>query len=151
MAPFGRPGAIKCVMDAILFIGAHPDDETFCAGTMAKYVQAGVRVAVVCGTRGERGATADLCSIEELPKVREAELRRSMAIVGLEPDDVFFLPYEDQKLSKAPVEEVRRELVRIIREVQPGVVVTFDPYGNNEHTDHLAISRFAADALAAAA
>ncbi len=138
------------LMNAILFIGAHPDDETFCAGTMAKYTRAGTRAAVVCGTRGERGATAGLCSIEELPKVREAELRRSMKVVGLRPEDLFFLPYEDQKLAKAPIDEVRRELVRIIREVKPEVVLTFDPYGGNEHTDHLAISRFASDAVAAA-
>ena len=138
-------------MRNLLVIGAHPDDETFFAGTMARYIHEGARVAVLCGTRGERGATADLCTIEELPKVREQELRNSMSKIGLAPGDVFFLPYEDQKLLLAPLDQVRGEIVSVIRSVRPQVVVSFDLNGGNGHPDHLAISRFASDAIAAAA
>lgn len=134
----------------LLFIGAHPDDETFfAAGTIAKCVAEQVRVAVICATRGERGSTADLCTIEKLPRVREAEMRRAMQILGVQ--GLYFLPYEDQKLSAALVEEIRRKLVEIIREERPDLVITFDPNGTNQHSDHIAISRFALDALAAAA
>lgn len=135
---------------SLLICGAHPDDETFFAGTMAKYVSEGVRVAIICGTRGERGATADLCTIEELPGVREAELRESMRILGLDAADVHFLPYEDQKLDTAPVDEARRLIVEVVREVRPQVVVSFDLQGNNGHPDHVAMSRLTSDALAAA-
>ena len=134
----------------LLICGSHPDDETFFAGTMAKYVNEGVRVAIVCGTRGERGATADLCAIDELPQVREAELRESMRILGLHASDVHFLPYEDQKLQEAPLDEVRKQLVKVVREMRPQVVVGFDLQGNNGHPDHVAMSRFTSDALAAA-
>lgn len=131
-------------------MGAHPDDETFfAAGTIAKYAEEGTRVAVACATRGERGATANLCSIEDLPKIREAELRDAMNILGVE--DLHILPYQDQKLTEAPVEEIRQELVRVIRATRPQIVITFDPNGANLHTDHMAISRFTSDALAAAA
>jgi|SRR5581483_5325554 len=136
-------------MRRLLFIGAHPDDETFfAAGTLAKCVEEQVRVAVICATRGERGSTADLCTIEKLPSVREAEMRHAMQILGVQ--GLHFLPYEDQKLASAPVEEIRRQLVEIIRKERPDVVITFDPNGTNQHTDHVAISRFALDALAAA-
>lgn len=138
-------------MHCLLVCGAHPDDEAFFAGTMAKYVNRGVRVCVLCGTRGERGSTADLCSIPELPKVREAELITSMTMLGLPKEDVFFLPYEDQKLHLAAADEIRCLIVRVLREVQPQVVVTFDPHGANGHTDHVAISRFVSDAIPAAA
>lgn len=107
-------------------------------------------MAIICGTRGERGATADLCTIEDLPKVREAELRDSMGILGLHAEDVHFLPYEDQKLEHAPLEDVRKRLVQIVRSVRPQVVVSFDLQGNNGHPDHVAMSRFTSDALAAA-
>ena len=138
-----------CVQ-TLLYVGAHPDDETFFAGgTIAKYAEQGTRVAVACATRGERGATADLCSIEELPKIREAELRDAMHILGVE--DVRLLPYEDQKLAEAPLEEIRRQLVEVIRTTRPQIVITFDPNGANLHTDHMAISRFTSDALAAVA
>ncbi len=136
---------------SLLICGAHPDDETFFAGTMAKYVSEGVRVAILCGTRGERGATAGLCTIDELPKVREAELRESMQILGLNAQDVHFLPYEDQKLLDAPLDEVRRSIVEVVRSIRPQVVVSFDLQGNNGHPDHVAMSRFTSDALAAAA
>jgi N-acetylglucosamine malate deacetylase 2 len=134
----------------LLCIGAHPDDESFfAAGTIAKYTSQRVEVTIVCATRGERGATADLCSIEELPQVREQELRDAMRILGV--SDVRFLPYEDQKLQQAPIEDVRFALVEIIRETRPDVVFTFDPHGTNQHVDHIAIARFASDALSAAA
>lgn len=135
---------------SLLICGAHPDDETFFAGTMAKYISEGVRVAVICGTRGERGATANLCTIEELPGIREGELRDSMRIVGLDPCDVHFLPYEDQKLLDAPLDEARQQIVQVIRSLRPKVVVGFDLHGNNGHPDHVAMSRFTSDALAAA-
>ncbi len=138
-------------MRCLLICGAHPDDETFFAGTMAKYVRKGVRVCLLCGTRGERGNTGDLCAIPELPKVREAELMNSTSVLGLRSGDVFFLPYEDQKLHLAPLEEIRNHIVRLVRQVRPQVVVTFDPHGANGHTDHVAMSRFISDFVPAAA
>ena len=134
----------------LLYVGAHPDDEVFFAGgTLAKYVEEGAGVSIVCATRGERGSTSDLCSIDELPKVREAELISAMQVLGI--NDVHFLPYEDQKLSKAPPDEIRRHLVGLIRQIKPQIVVTFDPQGANQHTDHMAISLFTSDAVPAAA
>jgi len=136
-------------MAGLLFILAHPDDETFFAGTIAKYVATGTSVGLICATRGERGATADLCSIEELPHVREAELREAARILGI--SSLEFLPYEDQKLWSAPVDEIRRQLVAIIRRQRPEIIITFDPEGANRHTDHISISHFTTDAVAAAA
>ena len=118
---------------------------------MAKYVSEGVRVCVLCGTRGERGNTADLCSIPELPKLRETELRRSMRVLGLRDEDVFFLPYEDQKLDLVESEEARARIVRVIRAVRPQIVVSFDLHGANGHADHVAMSRFVFDAVPSAA
>lgn len=137
------------VVEGLLFILAHPDDETWFAGTIAKYAAAGAAVTLVCATRGERGSTAGLCSIEELPRVREAEVRAAARIIGISRVEI--LPYEDQKLSHAPPDEVRRRLVEVIRSTRPAIAVTFDPNGANQHPDHVAISRFAADAISCAA
>lgn len=132
-----------------MMVLAHPDDESFfAAGTIARCVAAGVRVGLVCATRGERGATSDLCTPEALPRVREAELREAARILGIHELDI--LPYRDQELAQAPAEEVRRSVVRMIRRLRPSAVFTFDPQGANQHTDHIAISRFAMDGIAAA-
>jgi LmbE family N-acetylglucosaminyl deacetylase len=136
-------------LNKILFIGAHPDDETFfAAGTFAKYRELGVEIYVLCATRGEQGKSGGCCTPEELPAVRERELTDAMEAVG--GATIQFLPYRDKKLSEAPIEDMRAHLVEAIRRVQPDIVITFDPHGANQHPDHIAISRFVCDALSVA-
>lgn len=137
---------------AILFAFAHPDDESFSgAGTAMKYAAAGARVVLMTATRGERGKAGDppICRPEELPACREQELRAAAAIIGFH--ELHLLGYRDRELADAPPEEVRRTVVTLLRRVKPPVVVTFDPNGFNVHPDHVAISRFTSDAIAAAA
>jgi LmbE family N-acetylglucosaminyl deacetylase len=135
---------------SILFVYAHPDDEShWGAGIAARYHDEGTRTVLVTATRGERGTTGDLCSVDELPRVREQELREAVRI--LQFDELHLLPYQDKQLASAPPDEIRRTLVTIVRRERPPVVVTFDPNGFNLHTDHLAISRFTSDAVSAAA
>src|SRR3981189_173480 len=137
-------------MKSLLFIAAHPDDETFVAGgTIAKCIAEGGTVTLACGTRGERGKTAGLVSADKLPQVREQGLRGATAILGVSAGH--FLGYADRQLGEAPVDEMRRKLVALIRQTRPEVVITFDPHGYNLHPDHMAISRFTSDALPAAA
>ena len=43
----------------LVFVGAHPDDESFgVGGTLAQYAAAGLKVYYICGTRGEVGEVA---------------------------------------------------------------------------------------------
>jgi LmbE family N-acetylglucosaminyl deacetylase len=139
-------------MPCILFSFAHPDDESFAAaGTAMKYAAAGVRTVLVTATRGERGKTGNppVCTVAELGACRERELREAARIIGL--DRLHLLDYRDKELADAKPDEIRRSLVSIIRLEQPTVVGTFDPNGFNLHPDHMAISRFTMDAVAAAA
>jgi LmbE family N-acetylglucosaminyl deacetylase len=136
----------------ILFSFAHPDDESFSgAGTAMKYAASGARTILVTATRGERGKAGDppICSPEELPACRERELRRAAAIIGF--DELHLLEYRDRELADAPPAEIRQSLVELIRRIRPEVVATFDPNEFNLHADHVAISRYTSDALAAAA
>ena len=135
---------------ALVLLLAHPDDESFFAGGHNRTMRGGRSPRrPACGTRGERGSTCDLCTIEELPRVREAELREAARILGIHELEI--LPFEDQQLARAPMDEVRRAVVRMLRRLRPQVVFTFDPDGANQHADHVAISRFAMDGIAAAA
>jgi LmbE family N-acetylglucosaminyl deacetylase len=140
------------VAPCLMFCFAHPDDESFSgAGTAMKYAAAGVRSVLVTATRGERGKRGDppVCSQDELAAVRERELRQAAGIIGF--DALHLLDYRDRELSDAPLDEVRLTLVALIRRERPSVVLTFDPHGFNAHPDHIAISRFTSDAIAAAA
>lgn len=136
----------------LLLIFAHPDDETFLAGGVAcRYSSDGTRVVLATATRGESGKAGEppLCTPEQLPAVREAELRRAAGILGIA--ELHLLGYRDRELAAAPPDDVRAQLVTIIRKCRPSVVISFDPHGGNLHPDHVAISRFAGDAVVAAA
>jgi N-acetylglucosamine malate deacetylase 2 len=116
-----------------------------------KYGAAGVRTVLVTATRGERGKAGNpaVCTVEELGACREQELREAARIIGLDRLDI--LDYRDRDLADAKPIDIRQSLVSIVRRERPAIVATFDPHGFNLHPDHIAISRFTMDAIAAAA
>jgi LmbE family N-acetylglucosaminyl deacetylase len=135
----------------LLLVFAHPDDESvFAAGLACETVSGGGRVALCTATPGEHGRVGDppVCPRERLGAVRQAELMAACAELGIAT--VRVLGYPDRGLASAPADTIRRQLVELIRAVRPQVVVTFDPNGTNLHPDHVAISRFTSDAVAAA-
>jgi N-acetyl-1-D-myo-inositol-2-amino-2-deoxy-alpha-D-glucopyranoside deacetylase len=138
----------------LLAVLAHPDDESFgMGGTLAIYASRGVDVHLVCATRGEVGEVPPelLKGFESIAKLRESELRCAAGILGLA--DVHFLGFRDsgmpgspdnihpQALAAQPLDEVAAKVVRIVRELKPQVVLTFDPIGGYRHPDHIAIQR----------
>lgn len=134
----------------LMGIWAHPDDEMGMSGIMKRARDAGYPVAIVCATRGEEGEIADaaLATPENLGQVREQELRRACAIVGV--TDVSFLDYRDGHLSEADPEEAVRKIVYHLRRFRPDVIVTFAANGGYGHPDHMAIHRLVLTAVAAA-
>jgi LmbE family N-acetylglucosaminyl deacetylase len=133
---------------ALLAVFAHPDDETYrCGGTLALLAQRGVRVHVLTATRGQAGSCGDppLCSRDELPTVRERELQGACAALGIEPPRL--LDYQDGQLIEADRETIIAEILAVMREVQPQVVLTFGPDGLSGHPDHIVIGQYAAEAF----
>lgn len=128
----------------LMVITAHPDDESFGpGGTIARCAAAGVRVVLVCATRGEAGKAGDppLCSRAELPFVRERELRCAAAVLGIA--EVHLLGYIDGAVDRVPAEAAVAAIAAHMRAAVPQVVVTFPPGGISGHRDHRAISRHA--------
>jgi LmbE family N-acetylglucosaminyl deacetylase len=135
----------------LLLVFAHPDDESvFAAGLACRTAAQGGLVALCTATPGEHGKLGDppVCPRERLAAVRQAELMAACAELGI--GAVRLLGYPDRGLATAPSDTIRRQIVEIIRATRPQVVVTFDPNGSNLHPDHVAISRFTSDAVAAA-
>ncbi len=148
---------------SVLAAFAHPDDEGFgCGGTLAMLVERGAHVTLVCTTNGDVGEISDpsLATPETLAQVRREELRRAMAVTGVQ--DLRFLGYRDSgmagtddnthpdSLSQADPEKVAGELAEIIRETRPEMVFTHDPTGGYGHPDHTAVYRHATRAFALA-
>jgi LmbE family N-acetylglucosaminyl deacetylase len=130
----------------LLGVWAHPDDEAYCSsGLMAEISDRGGRVVVVTATRGELG-TDDPSSwpSERLGRLRERELRESLAEVGVH--DHRWLSHRDGELDRVTVEKGGTDLMPVIAEVDPDVIVTFGPEGMTGHPDHRAISAWTTEA-----
>ena len=144
----------------LLLVHAHPDDETINNGvTMAKYADLGAQVTLVTCTRGEEGEVlvselANLASDKDdkLGEHREVELKDAMAQLGI--NDFRFLGAPNKKWRdsgmmgtpqnergnvfwQADLDEASHELVKIILEIQPQVLITYDEFGGYGHPDHI--------------
>ncbi len=129
---------------ALLAIFAHPDDETFrCGGTLALLARQGVRVHVLTATRGEAGSCGEppLCRPDELPLVRERELRCACAALGIEPP--ILLGYHDGTLAHVDEEEGVARVMPAVRTLRPQAILTWPAHGLSGHPDHVAVSRWA--------
>ncbi|MCJ7566848.1 MAG: PIG-L family deacetylase, partial [Anaerolineales bacterium] len=110
--------------DRVLVVLAHPDDpEFFCGGTIARWVASGREITYCLLTRGDKGSDDESCSTQELAEIREAEQRAAAKVLGVH--DVRFLNELDGYVL--PTLELRSDIVRVIRQVKPQVVITCDP------------------------
>lgn len=132
----------------LLAVLAHPDDESFrCGGTLALLARRGVRVQVLTATRGQAGSCGEppLCRPDELPIVRERELRCACAALGIEPP--VLLDYEDGHLSEADPHVIVAQIFDAADRLRPQVMLSFGPDGLSGHPDHIAIGQFTAQAF----
>jgi LmbE family N-acetylglucosaminyl deacetylase len=142
---------------------AHPDDESFgMAGTIARYANEGVEISLICATNGDVGSAdpAYTEKYETMAELRLAELRCAAEELGF--SGVYTFGYRDSGMPGTPdnnhpdslyaaeLTEVVRRVVRVIREVRPQVVVTFDPFGGYGHPDHVKMHRATTKAFHAA-
>ncbi len=155
----------------LLFVHAHPDDETLATGaTIAHYAALGAQVRVVTCTLGEEGevigerwAQLAVDQADQLGGFRIGEL--SLALNALGIDEPIFLggpgrwrdsgmegtpPRHRQRFVDADPREAVGALVSIIRELRPHVVVTYDADGGYGHPDHIHAHRVTMAAVAAA-
>lgn len=158
----------------LLLVHAHPDDETIGNGvTMAKYATAGAQVTLITCTRGEEGEVlvSDLANLasdkdDKLGEQRIIELTNAMNELGIK--DFRFLGAPDKKWRdsgmmgtpqndrsdvfwQTDLDEASLELVKIILEIKPQVLITYDEFGGYGHPDHIKAHRVAMRAAELAA
>jgi N-acetylglucosamine malate deacetylase 2 len=131
-------------ISTMMVILAHPDDESFpMGGTIAKAASEGVKVVLVCATRGEAGIPDR--SHSQTGEIRSSELLCAAEKLGIQ--EIHFLEYQDGALAKVKPEEIIGRLVRLMRKYQPRVVITFGKDGISGHPDHEAISTYVTQAF----
>jgi N-acetyl-1-D-myo-inositol-2-amino-2-deoxy-alpha-D-glucopyranoside deacetylase len=160
----------------ILFLHAHPDDETISTGgTIATLVDAGAAVTVVTATRGELGELVDDSLTGDLTSIRETELASAMRILGVTDHRFLGTPsarWEDAiprryldsgmqwgtkgaeplanvasgALTSAPFAEIAADIAMVISDTAPDVVISYNEAGGYGHPDHILVGEAAARA-----
>jgi LmbE family N-acetylglucosaminyl deacetylase len=141
-------------MGTIVSFHAHPDDESIgTGGTLALAADAGHRVVLVFGTRGELGEPVPgvLAEGEQLTLRRTAEVFTSAEVLGVHR--VEFLGWTDSGMIgeatndvpwcfwQADVEIAARRLATILDEESPDVITIYDDNGGYGHPDHIQVHR----------
>ena len=155
----------------LLFVHAHPDDESLANGaTIAHYTARGAQVRVVTCTLGEEGEVigdhwAELAvdRADQLGGYRVGELSTALRALGVtapiylggagrwRDSGMRGTPgRRHQRFIDADEREAVGALVAIIREQRPHVVVTYDPNGGYGHPDHVRAHTVTTAAVAAA-
>jgi N-acetyl-1-D-myo-inositol-2-amino-2-deoxy-alpha-D-glucopyranoside deacetylase len=159
----------------LLFVHAHPDDETLATGVaLAHYAAEGHEVHVLTCTLGEEGEVIppDLAHLasdhdDALGPWRREELRRAMAALGVrhrvlgeDPERGVLSRWRDSGMAGTPTAanpaafvnadpaEVAALVAAVVTEVRPSVVVTYDEHGGYGHPDHIQAHRVTCAAVA---
>ena len=156
MTPIARPPSGAGIR--ALFVHAHPDDEAITTGgTIAALVAAGVSVRVLTCTLGEEGEVlgdefAGLVAdrADQLGGYRIAELTAALRALGV--DRPRFLGgagrWRDSGMAGTPAAEHPRafvgsgrapveQMLALLDDWRPQLVVTYDPRGGYGHPDHI--------------
>lgn len=149
-----------------LLVHAHPDDETINNGaTMAMYAALGADITLVTCTRGEEGevlveehshkaaAHDDLLGdhrvLELADAMRELGVRdfrflgapdvkyRDSGMIGTEPNE------RSDCFWRADFDTATGHLIKVIEEVKPHILITYDEFGGYGHPDHIQAHRVA--------
>lgn len=121
----------------IVLVGAHPDDESFASGTLAKYVDRGYKATIVHATKGGKGHWET--PIDELREIRVCEMKKAASLLGA---GIEFLEFEDANVPQGDV--LREAFVDVYRRLKPDIVLTFHPLVWRD--DHRRVGEAASDA-----
>jgi LmbE family N-acetylglucosaminyl deacetylase len=136
---------------AVMFVGAHPDDETIMAGgTLAMLHERGIDTHVICATDGrggESGGVPEATSLESLARIREDELRCAVHALGV--TSLTLLGYEDPVVGPdetlfgfaADEETLVKQIADLIRLKDVDVVLSHGSDGEYGHPAHVQVHR----------
>jgi LmbE family N-acetylglucosaminyl deacetylase len=127
----------------LLFVVAHPDDESFtAAGTMWQNHKKGGKNYIFCATKGERGKGhfTKPVSQKKLKQIRRAEITKAAKF--LKVDGLFFGGLPDTKV-KQHSKQLAEKVGTLIKRLKPDYIFSFGPDGISGHMDHIAAGQAA--------
>lgn len=145
-------------MSVIVFLHAHPDDESSqTAGTMARAAAQGHRVVEIFATNGDYGtaveASAEAQEVLSVADHRRTEAAAAAQVMGIAR--VAWLGYHDSGMTgwaqneaehcfhRADAEEAAAAVAAILDEEGADVLVGYDWHGGYGHPDHIKVHHVA--------
>lgn len=146
-------------MARVLTVTAHPDDELFGVGYLAKLVSEANELFMLCTTRGEGGEVGEppVGPKERLGEYREVEMRAAARALGAR--EIRFLDFVDPWMEidgealaiDATPDEFRAAVATHLEELRPEIVVTHGSNGEYGHPQHVYTHQTVRAAIAALA
>ena len=126
----------------ILFIGAHPDDETALGEVLAKYARLGNKVYVMIATDGKDGTrVTKIPAGDSLGNLRKLETICSCIKLGIEPPIFLSIERLDTKIGVGKYFKCYKQLLDSFKlkipVINPDVILTFWPDGDTHHSEHI--------------
>jgi len=124
-------------MSTVVGVFAHPDDEAFFTGGTIATLAKDHDVYTICITNGDAGENSS-DKKGNITDIRREELLESGKILGV--TETFFLGYKDGTLSNNLYHEIASKIQKIVTDLKPEIILTFEPRGVTGHIDHMAVS-----------
>jgi LmbE family N-acetylglucosaminyl deacetylase len=135
----------KILGERILFVTAHPDDESYvAAGTILKNHEAGGKSYVACATFGEKG----ISHIKKKVTARQLKILRKKELLAvskfLKISELLLPGLPDAELGKKSNQEAFfKTLLPFARKHRPAFIFSFGKDGISGHIDHISVGKVA--------
>lgn len=129
----------------ILFIGAHPDDETAISEVLHKYAKLGNKVFVIIATDGKDGTrVTKIPAGDSLGLLRRKESECGCKILGTEPPIFFGIQRLDTKIGTGNYFREHQRFMDSLKiripVINPDIIITAGPDGDTHHSEHIVVS-----------
>jgi LmbE family N-acetylglucosaminyl deacetylase len=138
----------------ILFIGAHPDDETAISEVLTKYARLGNKVFIIIATNGKDGTrVTKIPAGDSLGNIRKAESTCGCKTLGLQPPIFLGIERLDTKIGTGKYftehQRFMDSLKSVLPVINPNIIITAGPDGDTHHAEHIVVGATVTELLLA--
>ena len=128
----------------ILFIGAHPDDETILGELLIKYAKLGNKVIVMIATDGKDGTrVTKMRAGDSLGNLRKLEATCACKKMEIQPPIFLSIERLDTKIGVGNYFKSHKLLLDSLKvkiaAIKPSIILTFGPDGDTHHSEHIVV------------
>lgn len=138
----------------ILFIGAHPDDETAISEVLNKYARLGNKIFVIIATDGKDGTrVTKIPAGDSLGNLRKAESACGCKTLGIEAPIFFGIERLDTKIGVGKYFKEHQRFMDSLKiripQINPDIIITAGPDGDTHHSEHIVVGATVTELLLA--